>query len=203
MKHILILTAAAGALVLSACTSPEPAAPVADAQANPQDAFFANLSALCGQTFEGEVATNDPLDADFMGQRLIMTVRDCSDSEIRIPFHVGEDRSRTWVVTRTDNGLRLKHDHRDPDGTEHVLTQYGGDTANAGTVERQEFPVDQESINLFTREDRTVSNTNVWALEVHPERQFAYELRRENRHFRVEFDLAEPVAADVARPTVG
>ncbi|HEY0053631.1 MAG TPA: hypothetical protein VGB49_09480, partial [Caulobacteraceae bacterium] len=40
----------------------------------------------------------------------------------------------------------------------------------------------------------TVSNTNVWAMEVHPGRTFAYELRRANRHFRVEFDLARPVA---------
>jgi hypothetical protein len=31
-------------------------------------------------------------------------------------------------------------------------------------------------------------------MEVHPERTFAYELRRANRHFRVEFDLTKPVA---------
>lgn len=198
MKLALIAVSGA-ALALAACSNAEPAAaPATPEVASPQDAFFANLSALCGQTFEGRVATNDPLDADFMGQRLVMTVRDCSDSEVRIPFHVGEDRSRTWVVTRTDQGLRLKHDHRHTDGTEDVLSQYGGDTATPGTAERQEFPVDQFSKDLFTREDRTVSNTNVWAMEVHPERQFAYELRRENRHFRVEFDLAAPVEAPAA-----
>jgi hypothetical protein len=31
-------------------------------------------------------------------------------------------------------------------------------------------------------------------MEVHPGRMFAYELRRPNRHFRVEFDLKKPVA---------
>jgi hypothetical protein len=31
-------------------------------------------------------------------------------------------------------------------------------------------------------------------MEVHPDRMFAYELRRPNRHFRVEFDLTRPVA---------
>jgi hypothetical protein len=31
-------------------------------------------------------------------------------------------------------------------------------------------------------------------MEVHPDRLFAYELRRPNRHFRVEFDLTRPVA---------
>lgn len=183
MKRIATLAL----LALGACaTAPVPV--------SPQDAFFANLTALCGQRFEGRVVTTDPADAAFANGRLLMHVRDCSANEVRIPFWVGEDRSRTWVITRTDAGLRLKHDHRHEDGTEDVLSQYGGDTADAGTAERQEFPVDQFSKDLFTRENRTVSNTNVWAVEVHPGRIYAYELRRENRHFRVEFDLTRPVA---------
>jgi hypothetical protein len=32
-------------------------------------------------------------------------------------------------------------------------------------------------------------------MEIHPGRTFAYELRRPNRHFRVEFDLSRPVPA--------
>jgi hypothetical protein len=160
----------------------------------PQDAFMANLNALCGQRFEGRVVTTDAADADFASQRLMMHVRNCSTEEVRIPFRVGDDRSRTWVVTRTDAGLRLKHDHRHDDGSTHVLHWYGGDTANAGTAERQEFPVDAESIALFNANDASVSTTNAWAMEVHPARMFAYELRRANRHFRVEFDLTQPVA---------
>lgn len=160
---------------------------------NPQDAFFANLTALCGQRFEGKVVTTDPQDADFANNRLLMHVRDCSDSEIRIPFWVGEDKSRTWVITRKDVGLRLKHDHRDPDGTTHTLHWYGGNTANEGTAERQEFPVDQESIDLFNANDAAVSATNVWAVEVHPAKTYVYELKRPNRHMRVEFDLTKPV----------
>ena len=183
MKRIAILAL----LALSACAT-------APAPVTPQDAFFANLSALCGQRFEGRVVTTDPADAAFANARLLMHVRDCSADEVRIPFWVGEDHSRTWVVTRTEAGLRLKHDHRHEDGTEDVLTQYGGDTVGPGTAERQEFPVDAFSQALFTRENRTVSNTNVWAVEVHPGRIYAYELRRPNRHFRVEFDLNRPVA---------
>jgi hypothetical protein len=183
MKRIAILAL----LALGACAT-------APAPATPQDAFFANLSALCGQRFEGRVVTTDPADVAFANARLLMHVRDCSADEVRIPFRVGEDHSRTWVVTRTEAGLRLKHDHRHEDGTEDVLTQYGGDTVDAGTAERQEFPVDAFSQALFTRENRTVSNTNVWAVEVHPGRIYAYELRRANRHFRVEFDLTRPVA---------
>lgn len=159
----------------------------------PQDAFFANLTELCGQRFEGKVVTTDPQDADFANNRLLMHVRDCSEGEIRIPFWVGEDKSRTWVITRQDVGLRLKHDHRDPDGTTHTLHWYGGNTANEGTAERQEFPVDQESIDLFNANDAAVSTTNVWAVEVHPGETYVYELKRPNRHMRVEFDLTKPV----------
>ena len=184
-----IIALAASALALASCA----AIPSAEA---PQDEFFERLSALCGQAFEGRVAS--PLveaDADFAGKRLVMHVRECSDDVIRIPFHVGDDRSRTWVVTRTADGLRLKHDHRHEDGSEDALTQYGGDTINAGTARRQEFPADQYSKDMFVRGDIPQSATNVWAMEVEPGALFAYELRRPNRFFRVDFDLARPVAA--------
>jgi hypothetical protein len=184
MKQIAALAAAA--LALTACAS-TPAAP------SPQDAFFANLTALCGQRFEGRVVTTDAADVNFANSRLLMHVRDCSADEVRIPFAVGEDRSRTWVITRTDDGLRLNHDHRHEDGTEDKLSQYGGDTIGEGTPTRQEFPVDAFSIELFNAGEAAVSTTNVWAVEVHPARTFAYELRRPNRHFRVEFDLSRPV----------
>ena len=184
MKTIL---AAALALILSACaTTPAPS----PAQA----VFMARLNALCGQRFEGRVVTTDAVDADFASQRLLMHVRDCSSNEVRIPFSVGEDRSRTWFVTRTSDGLTLKHDHRDPQGEPDGLHWYGGDTNSAGTAERQEFPVDAFSIELFNAGNAAVSTTNVWAMEIHPDRMFAYELRRPNRHFRVEFDLTRPVA---------
>lgn len=157
--------------------------------------FFSRLAVLCGTAFEGRVASPAvEADRDFAGKRLVMHVRDCSATEIRIPFHVGDDRSRTWIVTRTGVGLRLKHDHRHEDGSEDKLSRYGGDTASQGTASRQEFPADGESKALFLREDRAVSVTNVWAMEVHPGRLFAYELRRPGRFFRVDFDLARPVS---------
>lgn len=186
-----IIPATAMLMALSACQQPAETGP---ATQNAQDQFFSNLSELCGQRFVGEVVTDDPVDDDFRNSRLLMHVRDCSDDEIRIPFWVGEDRSRTWVITRTDTGLRLKHDHRDPDGTTHTLHWYGGDTASEGTASRQEFPVDQESIDLFNANDRAVSTTNVWAVEVNPGDTYVYELARENRLLRVAFDLTNPVS---------
>ena len=161
----------------------------------PDVAFFDNLHALCGQAFEGRVVTTDAADRDMAGQRLVMHVRSCSDREIRIPFHVGENRSRTWVITLTETGLRLKHDHRHEDGSEDVRTQYGGDSAGIGTAIRQDFPVDAFSQALFRRENIPQSVTNVWSVEVLPGRTFAYQLQRPGRHFRVEFDLTRPVPA--------
>lgn len=177
-------------LLLSACTT-------LPAQ-HPADAFMARLQSLCGQAFEGRVVTGDPADSDMRSRRLVMHVRECSAAEVRIPFHVGDDRSRTWVITRTLTGLRLKHDHRHADGSPDELTMYGGDTAAPGTAVRQEFPVDAESIALFTRTNRTVSNSNVWAVEAGVS-VFAYELRRPpipgGRFLRAEFDLTRPVPA--------
>ena len=125
-----------------------------------------------------------------------MHVRGCEEParELRVPFHVGDDRSRTWVITRTADGLRLKHDHRHEDGSEDVLTMYGGDTRSPGTAERQEFPVDAESIALFEREGSEASVTNTWAMDIEPGKRFLYELSRPGgRLFQVEFDLAQPV----------
>ena len=185
MKHFAV----AAALLASGCAT------AADERV-PNELFFQRLSTLCGKAYEGRIASPPvETDASFAGKRLVMHVRDCGQSEIRIPFHVGEDRSRTWVVTRTGAGLPLKHDHRHADGSEDKLTQYGGDSAGPVTEERQEFPADTFSKALFARENIPASAANVWAMEVRPEHLFAYELRRPGRFFRMEFDLARPVPA--------
>ena len=162
----------------------------------PADAFMAALASHCGQAFAGKVRIDVPEapDSAFAGKPLVMHVRECGAGGIRIPFHVGQDRSRTWVITRTAAGLRLKHDHRHQDGSPDESTMYGGDTAGAGTALRQSFPVDAESIAAFGRLGMPASVTNTWAIEVLPGEQFVYELSRPGgRLFQVEFDLSRPV----------
>lgn len=181
------------ALSLAACATPR--------QPSPQDVFFDRLTSLCGQTFAGRLVSTEPVDADMAGKPMVMHVRSCAAEEIRIPFHVGTadggwDRSRTWVVTRTVNGLRLKHDHRHEDGNADAVTMYGGDSAGVGTAARQDFLVDAESIASFRANNLLRSVTNVWSVEVEPGSSFAYQLSRtgENaRFFRVEFDLTRPI----------
>jgi hypothetical protein len=167
----------------------------------PADAFLAGIARHCGQAFAGRVVANTPPQPNdaFEGQTLVMHVRECREGELKIPFHVGDDRSRTWVLTRTPTGLRLKHDHRHQDGTSDAVTMYGGETATSGTEARQAFPVDQESMAMFTREGLTGSLENTWAMEVVVGRHFRYELSRPNgRLFQVEFDLSSPVATPPA-----
>ncbi len=153
-----------------------------------QDAFWSSILELCGQAFER-------VDAPF-----VMHVRQCYADEIRIPVHVYDEeeevwnRSRTWILTRTGEGLRLKHDHRYPDGSEEEVTQYGGDTDEVGTGEMQTFPAD-----AFTREviGELVPGAarNIWRMEITPGESFSYRLTRStfDDALRWAFDLTEPV----------
>lgn len=161
------------------------------AETTPAEILWQNLRTLCGGAFEGRLVEGTAAsDAAFKEQRLVMHVLVCGENEIRIPLHVGADRSRTWVITRTDKGLRLKHDHRHEDGSEDPVTQYGGDTAGPGTAEQQDFPAD-----AFTARLIPAASTNVWTISLTPQKAFGYGLRREaeGRHFRIEFDLTRPV----------
>jgi hypothetical protein len=161
-----------------------------------QEVFWQNLSALCGKAFAGRVVEGTAAaDAAFQGQRLIMHVRACGPDEIRIPFFVGANRSRTWVITRTATGLRLKHDHRHEDGSEDKVTQYGGDTRGPGTATRQDFHADEFTARLIP-----AAKANIWTLAVEPGKTFLYGLRREaeGRRFYVEFDLTQPVGTPAA-----
>ena len=157
-----------------------------------QDAYFNNLSALCGKAFAGKISVDTPASEGFNGP-LIMHVRKCTDNQLQIPFHVGDDHSRTWIITKTGSGLSLKHDHRKKDGSHDVSTMYGGHTTNAGWANVQSFPADQYSKELFSRLGNPQSNTNIWQMYIYPQ-TFSYRLIREGREFRVDFDLTKPVA---------
>jgi hypothetical protein len=157
---------------------------------SPQAEFWARMRGLCGRAYRGRVTEGNASDSTLRRAVLVMHVRECSSDTIRIPFHADSDRSRTWVVTRQPNGLRLKHDHRHEDGTADAVTQYGGDTRVPGTAIAQEFFADAHTATLIP-----AARTNVWTMEIVPGARFAYALRRDgtDRRFRVEFDLTAPV----------
>lgn len=158
----------------------------------PRDVFWSSLEPLCGHAFGGRLVEGSPADSLFRRATPIMHVRSCTPTEVRIALHVGTDRSRTWVLTRTNTGLRLKHDHRHADGTEDAITQYGGDTRDSGSFSRQEFHADAHTASLIP-----AARANVWTVEIVPAKSFVYALRREgtDRRFRLEFDLETVLAS--------
>lgn len=150
------------------------AAPVAQAGEARAD-FFAGLSGLCGATFEGaSVFPRDPADA-FAGKKLVAHVASCGVDEIRIPFVVGEDRSRTWIIRRDQAALTLKHDHRHADGTPDEVTMYGGAAGETGSALSQSFLADAHTAKLIP-----AAATNVWTLSLSPDgRKLTYYLERD------------------------
>jgi N-acyl-D-amino-acid deacylase len=170
----------------------------------PGDQLWNALASMCGKAFEGKmVEGTEPGDKDMAGQRMVMHVRGCTADELRIPFFVGDNRSRTWVITRTPAGLRLKHDHRHEDGSEDKVTQYGGDSRGTSSYDLQST-ADGLSLDFhaddYTAKLLPASASNIWTIAVAPGETFSYALRRETsgRRFRVEFDLTKPVPAPPA-----
>lgn len=156
-----------------------------------QEDFWQSITNMKGKSFKGElVVGTEASDEQFMSGEAVMYVWKASKDEIRIPFHIGDDHSRTWVLRKTESGLQLKHDHRKPGGMDDKVTQYGGDTKMKGTPLRQEFHADKYTGDLLP-----ASAKNIWAMEIEPGKRFVYELRREHedRFFRVEFDLSTEV----------
>jgi predicted phosphodiesterase len=154
--------------------------------------FFENIKRQCGKSFEGEVVAGN--NDTFKDKKLVMHVRNCYEKIIRIPFFVGEDKSRTWVLTLENNRIKLKHDHRHEDGSEDKVTQYGGTSTNTGSGTVQIFPADQETFNVIPN-----AVANVWWITI-DETTFTYNLRRigSDRLFTVKFDLTKTVSTPSA-----
>ena len=183
---------------------PQPARPAPQAQAattapattpaarRPQDAFWSRMQALCGNAYAGFLTVGtEESDREFGEADLVIHVRDCDATSMHMPFHVSDDRSRTFVLRRDAGNLTLHHRHLDRDGAPAAPDGYGGRSIDDGSASRQEFPADEA-----TQAALPASATNVWALEIEPGNYLAYELKRvvDERYFRVEFSLDEPVA---------
>ena len=153
-----------------------------------QKLFFDNVKKLCGKRFEG--VTEFPQDPkhDFAGKKLVIHVETCSENEIRVPFRVGEDKSRTWILTLSGDRLLLKHDHRHPDGTPDKITMYGG-WATEGDATRQRFAADEETAKLIPE-----AATNIWTIEFDAAAgRFVYALERHGQpRYKAVFHQAKP-----------
>lgn len=171
-----------GILLLSACTHSN--------LENPD--LFASL---CGQTYTGKVVSTDPQDEDWRKEVLTIGPVNCTTSNtVLIPLAVGTNTSRTWVITGQGSSMELRHLHLLEDGSPDPVSEYGGpirgEPVLTDNIWKMYFPADQKTIDIFNANDLSVSNTNVWTLEIKPGERLVYELNRENRNFRAEFDLS-------------
>jgi len=163
-----------------------------------QQGFWDALSRHCGSAYRGSLTLEPPGDDMLTGtEELIVHFRECSQTEIRAPFHIEQeaaadwDRSRTWVFMRTAQGLELRHDHRHRDGTPDETTWYGGHTATPGSAERQEF--------VYAESRATDGLVRGWRVEIVPGERYTYgTIRGGEWTWRVDFDLRQSVPAPPA-----
>jgi hypothetical protein len=152
--------------------------------------FLNNLEPFCGKYYGGKAVFPEEDKNPFKGQDLMIYFSSCAKAEVRIPFQVGEDRSRTWVLTLDEKGLLLKHDHRHEDGTPDDITMYGGYANSDGNALEQHFPADAYTANLIP-----AAATNEWSLVISKDKkQLSYILKRDGQlRFRADFDLRETI----------
>lgn len=160
----------------------------------PNVIFWSEIQKLCGRAFAGTVAAAPAEDTTFKDKSLVMHVRSCEKDRIRIPFMVGDDRSRTWILTRHKDRIELRHDHRHSDGKPDAVTMYGGVTTSVGMPTRQMFPADDQTVKVVP-----AAAANVWWIDLAPD-LFSYNLRRmgSERYFSIRFDLKKPIVAPPA-----
>jgi len=168
-----------------------------DLHGEPTRAFLANLSAACGQAFEGRLELTPDGDTMLTGtETLLVHFRDCLDTEVRIPFHIeieetGEwNRSRTWYVMQIEGGLELRHDHREPDGSESRRTWYGGVTLEPGTATRQDFRSPERTLAAGVPVG--------WRIEIEPGVAYRYGTTLDGEYdWMISFDLSRPVQGPI------
>ena len=123
--------------------------------------FMENIRPLCGKSFPGKVVYPEEGREPFSSNPLTMIVAVCTGETVKIPFHVGSDRSRTWILSFTDQGLQLKHDHRQPDGSPDEVTNYGGLASVESDAWEMHFPADEETIEMLPR-----AQDNTWTMAI-------------------------------------
>ena len=155
--------------------------------------FFQAFQQHCGNAYPGGLTLEPEGDDMLTGtEQLIVHFRQCSDDQLKLPFHIeleaeqSWDRSRTWVISKHDSGLELRHDHRKPDGSDDSNTMYGGFTVGEGSVVSQQFqsiPRTEES-GYFRG----------WRIEIEPGVRYTYgTVRGDNWSWRIDFDLSQPL----------
>jgi hypothetical protein len=170
------------ALLFTACSSQDEVTPEVTSEISAQDAFFANLSSLCGETFTGAATYPEEGDHVLVGTTLRNYVSACTEDMVRIELYRkdGTYWHGAWVIEKRPEGLHLFHDHLGEERTMEYLIEtnnshgYGGYATDAGSATRQFFAADEVTADMLPE-----ASTNVWMMDINLEEGvFTYYLER-------------------------
>lgn len=155
-----------------------------------QQAFWNNIQEYCGNAYRGELADATPYYQTFNAELIRIHVRECTDNLTHISLHIDDNHSRNLLITKSGGNLLLKHDHRNEDGSEEEISQYGGFAEQPGLENRQIFWADSHTADILP--DRF---DNFWFLDIMNEQTLAYGVHwpKHGNSIRMEFDISEPV----------
>lgn len=188
MRHILFFIVFV--FLVFSCKSSGQKTPAEINPKEPVSEFIENLKKFEGQSFYGKVLFPENPEAPFNADTLFVNFESFTETEVRMPFILGNDKSRTWVLIMNENGLLFKHDHRHKDGTPEDITMYGGYADDKGNAWFQNFPADEETSTMMPE-----TSTNIWTFKFNEEMtEFHYILERHSApRFHVVFDLTAPI----------
>jgi len=155
-----------------------------------QLAFWENIQEHCGNAYDGILADATPFYQTFDAERIRIHVRDCTETVTHISLHIDDDHSRNLLITKQRGTLQLKHDHRNEDGTEEEITQYGGLAPTPGLETRQIFYADEHTADILPQR-----YDNFWFIDIMDDETLAYGVHwpKEGNSIRMEFDISHPV----------
>lgn len=167
------------------------------AETSNQAKFFDSVKALCGKAFSGGIIEDTANSAAYGGKKFILHIRDCSDSQIKMPLHIDDNSSRILILTKSDaksgGSIKLQHDHRHSDGSSDDLTLYGGSTSSAGTPNNQAFPESAESIEITKTYGKGRTYPSVWSIILGTE-DIVYQVVRPGRTIKIQVKFSDTVA---------
>ena len=123
----------------------------------------------------------------------MLHIRDCSDTQIKMPLHIDDNSSRILVLTKSDGIIKLQHDHRHTDGSSDALTLYGGYSSANSTAKVQNFPESAESIAITKAHAPNRTYPSVWSIILSSE-DITYQVVRPGRTIKTTFKFTDTVA---------
>ena len=155
-----------------------------------QQLFWENLQVHCGNAYQANNADATPFYQPFDESITRVHFFNCTDSLTHIALHIGDNHSRNLLLIKTENTLRLKHDHRNEDGTEEEITMYGGDAPRPGLETRQIFWADDHTADILPQR-----HDNFWFLDIMNDSTFAYGVHWpiQGNSIRIEFDITQTI----------